>query len=107
LDSGASRCQHASARAETCPSEVRHSASGRPATVRARGPLLVTSWSQAATYQAFIGQAKILLVTEDAAVGAGCGAGRSAARSSVIVMPTPYGDRYVLVQRIPMEIVFG
>lgn len=54
MDSGANRCQQASARATALPPSVRYSASGRPATLRDIG-LRVTSLSQAATYQTFSG----------------------------------------------------
>ena len=60
MDSGASRCQQASARATALPSSVRYRASGRSATLRDIG-LRVTSWSQAATYQAFSGMAEDLV----------------------------------------------
>ena len=63
IDSGASRCQHASASATGRPSAVRYSAIGLPATVRASSPLLVTSWSHATAYQALSGCGKILAVT--------------------------------------------
>src|SRR6476620_4542748 len=63
MDSGARRCQQASASATALPSSVRYSASGRSAILRAIG-LRVTSWSHAATYQAFSGWPRTLLVVE-------------------------------------------
>ena len=63
MDSGASRCQQASASATGLPSSVRYRATGRLAIRRDIG-LRVTSWSQAATYQAFSGCGRTLLVVE-------------------------------------------
>ena len=63
IDSGASRCQQASASATGLPSSVRYSTNGVSATRTASG-LRVTSRSHAATYQALSGKSMILRVVE-------------------------------------------
>src|SRR3954454_16812936 len=69
IDSGASRCQQASARATGRPVVVRYMTIGLPAIVF-DSRLRPTSWSQAAAYQALRGKWRNMACPDEAGAGA-------------------------------------